>query len=187
MYQRESYQDVLALIGRWKIVSKKQKKVILIGNFSVGKTSLIRRFVENSFSDEYISTIGMKISKKEININDEILMLLIWDIEGAVDKVKRVNKTYMRGANGVIIVADITSNDIKDDIISHLNDFYSVNKDTVPAIIAINKIDKNMDFRIDISDIIARYPMILDKFYTSAKDSLNVEPMFELLSKEMIK
>jgi len=168
-------------------VSKKQKKVILIGNFSVGKTSLIRRFVENSFSDEYISTIGMKISKKEIKINDEILMLLIWDIEGAVDKVKRVNKTYMRGANGVIIVADISSSDIKDDIISHLDDFYSVNKDNIPAIIALNKIDKNRDFTINIEDIFSNYPMILDKFYTSAKDSLNVEEMFKLLSKEMLK
>jgi len=168
-------------------VSKKQKKVILIGNFSVGKTSLIRRFVENSFSDEYISTIGMKISKKEIKINDEILLLLIWDIEGAVDKVKRVNKTYMRGANGVIIVADIFSSDIKDDIISHLDDFYSVNKDNIPAIIALNKIDKNRDFTINIEDILSNYPMILDKFYTSAKDSLNVEEMFKLLSKEMLK
>lgn len=168
-------------------MSKKQKKVILIGNFSVGKTSLIRRFVENSFSDEYISTIGMKISKKEIKINDEILMLLIWDIEGAVDKVKRVNKTYMRGANGVIIVADISSSDIKDDIISHLDDFYSVNKDNIPAIIALNKIDKNRDFTINIEDIFSNYPMILDKFYTSAKDSLNVEEMFKLLSKEMLK
>ena len=153
-------------------MSKKQKKVILIGNFSVGKTSLIRRFVENSFSDEYISTIGMKISKKEIKIDDEILTLLIWDIEGAVDKVKRVNKTYMRGANGVIIVADIISNDIKDDIISHLEDFYSVNSNNIPAIIAINKIDKNMDFKIDISDIIANHPMILDKFYTSVEELL---------------
>ncbi len=168
-------------------MNKKQKKIILIGSFSVGKTSLIRRFVENSFSDKYISTIGMKISKKEIQIKDEILMLLIWDIEGAVNKVKRVNKTYMRGASGVIIVSDISSIGIKEDLILHLEDFYSVNKQDIPAIIAFNKIDKNKDFSIDISDIFDKYPSLLASFKTSAKDSLNVENMFTLLSKEMLK
>lgn len=168
-------------------MSRKQKKVILIGNFSVGKTSLIRRFVENSFSDKYISTIGMKISKKEIRINDELLTLLIWDIEGAVNKVKRVNKTYMKGASGVIIVSDISSLDIKEDILIHLEDFYSVNKDDVPAIIAFNKFDKNLDFKIDISDIFSKYQSLIGSFNTSAKDSLNVENMFMLLSKEMLK
>jgi small GTP-binding protein len=169
-------------------VIKKQKKIILIGNFSVGKTSLIRRFVENSFSDKYISTIGMKISKKEIQIKDEILMLLIWDIEGAVNKVKRVNKTYMRGASGVIIVSDISSStDIKNDIMIHLDDFYSVNKEDIPAIVAFNKFDKNENFKLDISDVFSKYPSLVGEFNTSAKDSLNVENMFMLLSKEMLK
>jgi len=163
----------------------KQKKVILMGNFSVGKTSLIRRFVDNSFSDTYISTIGVKISKKNINVNNNNLTLLIWDIEGALDKIKRVNKTYIKGASSAIIVTDITSEDIIDSLKIHLDDLYSVNG-AIPTIIAINKIDKNPDFTINLDEIKSLYPFVVNSFFTSAKIGLNVESMFDCLSKEMV-
>ncbi len=162
----------------------KQKKVILIGNFAVGKTSLIRRFVENSFSDKYISTIGVKISRKEVILEKEKLMLLIWDIEGAIDKIKRVNKTYMRGTNGAIIVADITTNNIEEDLLLHLKDLYQVNGD-IPSVIAFNKIDIDNNFDFDTKKIANSYPKIVGFYKTSAKTGLNVEEMFKKLSNEM--
>lgn len=59
------------------------KKICLIGDFGVGKTSLIRRFVENQFSDEYLSTVGVKISRKPVDIpGGSVVQLLIWDLEG---------------------------------------------------------------------------------------------------------
>ncbi|SFV50606.1 Mll3243 protein [hydrothermal vent metagenome] len=165
---------------------RKQKKVILMGNFSVGKTSLIRRFVDNSFSDKYISTIGVKISKKIIEFNNKSITLLIWDIEGALDKIKRVNKTYIKGANSAIIVSDVLSENIIEDLKMNLDDLYSVNG-FLPTIIAINKIDKNPDFQIDLDEIKSLYPSVVDSFFTSAKSGVNVENIFQKLIEEMEK
>jgi len=164
----------------------KQKKVILMGNFSVGKTSLIRRFVDNSFSDDYISTIGVKVSKKSMAIdNQQPLTLLIWDIEGALDKIKRVNKSYIKGASSAVIVTDIISEDIIDTLKIHLDDLFSVNG-SIPTIIAINKIDKEPNFSIDLSELISLYPFVVTSFFTSAKSGKNVECMFNKLYEEMI-
>lgn len=163
----------------------RQKKVVLIGDFSVGKTSLIRRYVENSFSDTYLSTIGVKISKKNITIDDETILLLIWDIEGALDKIKRVNKTYIKGASAAIIVTDVTSTEIESTLQKHLDDIHSVNG-AIPSMIAFNKIDKDESFIIDIDDILQKNSNIVGTFKTSAKSGKNVEKMFELLVKEIV-
>ncbi len=162
----------------------KQKKIILMGNFSVGKTSLIRRYVENSFSDKYLTTIGVKISKKIVEIDGDELILLIWDIEGALDHVRRVNKGYIKGANAAIIVTDVLSEDIYDTLSLHLDDLQSVNGE-IPTIIAINKIDIDENFEIDLSMLRERYPSIVDIQYTSAKNDKNVGELFQILSHEI--
>lgn len=163
----------------------KQKKIILMGNFSVGKTSLIRRYVENSFSDKYLTTIGVKISKKSLLTDDNEMLLLIWDIEGALDHIRRVNKTYIKGANAAIVVTDVLSENIYDTLAMHLGDIQSVNGE-IPTLIAINKIDIDEDFEIDLSLLRENYPSIVDILYTSAKSNTNVEEMFQALSQEII-
>ena len=162
----------------------KQKKIILMGNFSVGKTSLIRRYVENSFSDKYLTTIGVKISKKVLDIDGDELILLIWDIEGALDHIRRVNKSYIKGANAAIIVTDVLSDDIEDTLSLHLDDLQSVNGE-IPTIIAVNKIDIDESFEIDLSQLRERYPSIIDILYTSAKSDRNVSELFQILSHEI--
>jgi len=163
----------------------KQKKIILMGNFSVGKTSLIRRYVENSFSDKYLTTIGVKISKKSLTIDGDEMLLLIWDIEGALDHTRRVNKTYIKGANAAIVVTDVLSENIYDTLAVHLDDLKSVNGD-IPTIIAINKIDIDEGFEIDLSQLKVSYPFIVDILYTSAKNNTNVEEIFHILSREIV-
>ena len=74
------------------------KKVLLVGNFGVGKTSLIRQFVLNEFSEDYISTIGVRVSTKIVNLNGEQIKLLIWDVAGTKDDEK-VPKAYFLGAS----------------------------------------------------------------------------------------
>lgn len=156
-----------------------------MGNFSVGKTSLIRRYVENSFSDKYLTTIGVKISKKSLSIDGNEMLLLIWDIEGALDKTRRVNKTYIKGANAAIVVTDVLSENIYDTLAMHLDDLQSTNGD-IPTIIAINKIDIDDGFEIDLSQLREEYPFVIDVLYTSAKSDTNVEKMFHLLSQEIV-
>jgi len=162
----------------------KQKKIILIGNFSVGKTSLIRRYVENSFSDKYLTTIGVKISKKSLIIDKDKIILLIWDIEGALDHKKGVNKTYLKGANAAIVVTDVLSENIESSLDMHLSDLYSVNGD-IPTLIAINKIDMDEDFEIDLKELRKSHPFVVGVIFTSAKNDINVEEMFQILSKEI--
>ena len=83
------------------------KKVLLVGNFGVGKTSLIRRFVLNEFSEEYISTIGVRVSSKIIQIENQEIKLLIWDVAGTSDDEK-VPKAYFLGSSAAMYVFDLS-------------------------------------------------------------------------------
>ncbi len=121
------------------------KKVCLIGDFGVGKTSLIRRYIDRQFSDQYLSTIGVKISQKNIisthlNSLEQKLQLLIWDIEGQT-KFQAISRNYLEGAQGAIIVADLNRQDTIDNIPSHIELITSVNPKGLILMVAVNKID----------------------------------------------
>jgi small GTP-binding protein len=121
------------------------KKICLIGDFGVGKTSLIRRYIDRQFSDQYLSTIGVKISQKNIdfinpNCPDQKLQLLIWDIEGQT-KFQAIARNYLEGAQGAIIVADLNRKDTIDNIPAHIKLVTSVNPKGLVLMVAINKID----------------------------------------------
>jgi GTPase SAR1 family protein len=76
-----------------------QKKVCMLGSFSVGKTSLVRRFVESMFSDAYLTTVGVKIDKKPLQVEGNDLTLMLWDIYGE-DDFQKMRMSYLRGARG---------------------------------------------------------------------------------------
>ena len=80
---------------------------IMLGDFAVGKTSLVRRFVEGRFDDKYLSTIGVKISRRNIEHNNDSVSLIVWDLAGG-DEFIRSNSGYLRGAAGALIVCDLT-------------------------------------------------------------------------------
>jgi len=82
-----------------------QLKVCFIGASAVGKTSLIRRYVDGIFSEKYLTTIGVKIDKKIVNIADDICQLMIWDLEGT-DRFCGFQPRYLRGAAAYVIVID---------------------------------------------------------------------------------
>src|ERR1700733_11841325 len=84
-----------------------QKKVCLLGPFGVGKTSLIRRYVQSIFSDAYLTTVGVKIDKKMLTVGTEAVTLVLWDIAGE-DDVTSIRMSYVRGAAGYFLVADGT-------------------------------------------------------------------------------
>ncbi len=84
-----------------------QKKICLLGDFSVGKTSLVRRYVEGRFDDKYLSTIGVKISRKVLQRDDYMLKLLIWDLAGG-EEFEELSQRYLLGAAGALIVCDLT-------------------------------------------------------------------------------
>ncbi|MGW8123363.1 Rab family GTPase [Roseivirga echinicomitans] len=83
------------------------KKVILVGHFGVGKTSLVQQFVYSKFSEKYLTTIGVKIDKKVVQFDGYQMTLLIWDIAGETEQ-SSVSKSYMLGSHGIIYVFDLS-------------------------------------------------------------------------------
>jgi GTPase SAR1 family protein len=84
-----------------------QKKICMLGSFAVGKTSLIRRFVESIYSEAYHTTVGVKIDKRVVRHNDSDVTLVLWDLYGE-DEFQKMRWPYLRGAAGYLLVADGT-------------------------------------------------------------------------------
>ena len=84
-----------------------QKKICMLGGFSVGKTSLVKRYVESVFSEAYLTTVGVKIDKKTVALGDRPVSLILWDLAGE-DDLASLRLSYLRGAAGYVLVADGT-------------------------------------------------------------------------------
>lgn len=84
------------------------RKVCMLGDFGVGKTSLVARYVRNTFSDKYLTTVGVKVDSRAIALDEgTTLKLVIWDIAGKT-VLDSLSQNYLRGASGLILVADGT-------------------------------------------------------------------------------
>ncbi|MGB7441339.1 MAG: Rab family GTPase [Coleofasciculaceae cyanobacterium] len=168
------------------------KKICLVGDFGVGKTSLIRRFVERQFSDQYLSTVGVKISRKTIDLPGETpqetvkLQLMIWDLEGHT-KFKSIAPSYLQGASGVIIVADVTRLETVQRVPEHIDLFLSVNPKGSVVIAAFNKSDLLAQEEIAGMKDIERIEQVLATYQTSAKTGLNVDEIFYKLAYSIVK
>jgi small GTP-binding protein len=84
-----------------------QKKICMIGAFSVGKTSLVKRYVQSLFSETYLTTVGVKIDKKVVDVSGQTVNLILWDVAGE-DDISALRMSYLRGAAGYVLVADGT-------------------------------------------------------------------------------
>jgi small GTP-binding protein len=160
-----------------------KKKVCLLGSFSVGKTSLIKRFVESIFNDKYITTIGVKIDKKTLSISNKEITLMIWDLEGEDDYTK-INTSYLRGSSGYILVADGTRPDTLKVSLAIHESIQSLLGPT-PAVLAMNKSDIEDQWLITPQAITHVY-QDLTLIKTSAKSGENVDKLFSLLSQKIL-
>ena len=148
-------------------------KIVMVGDFGVGKTSLVKRFVDNSFSEEYLSTIGVSISKKHLNEST----LMLWDIEGHTE-FKPIFKQYLLGAKGFIVVADITRQNTIENIAKHIQLCHDVVKGA-PISVALNKSDiKHTISQETLSSIKKISPLIINVLKTSAKNGDAVLDIF---------
>ena len=84
-----------------------KKKICLVGAFAVGKTSLVQRYVHSIFSEKYHTTVGVKVDRKRVVVDEIPTELIIWDLHGE-DAFQSVRMHYLRGASGCIYVADGT-------------------------------------------------------------------------------
>lgn len=168
------------------------KKICLVGDFNVGKTSLIRRFVDRQFSDQYLSTVGVKISRKNVELKEAAdqkniqIQLLIWDLEGST-KFKSIAPTYLQGSKGVIIVGDLTRPETIDHIQDHIQLFLRVNPKG-QIVVALNKADLLDEAKL--AKLLASYQPDPDRvsaiYSTSAKTGKDVDLIFQTLTTKIM-
>jgi small GTP-binding protein len=161
------------------------KKVCLIGAFSVGKSALVERFVHSIFSDQYLSTVGVKISKKIIDLNGADLTMVLWDMEGK-DDFADVHMSYLRGAMGFFVVADGTRKETLT-MALNLRKMALETAGDVPHILLVNKADREEDWEITDEQLAAHESKGIRIIKTSAKTGHGVEEAFASLAKAMMK
>lgn len=161
-----------------------QKKVSLLGAFAVGKTSLVARFVHSIFSDTYLTTVGVKIEKKVLQIDAQPVTLLLWDLAGE-DAFMQVRMSYVRGSSGYLLVADGTRR-------STIDTIYALQKQVkealgdIPFVLVLNKVDLEEDWIVDDelrADFVARGWNVVN---TSAKSGVGVEEAFAILGRKIL-
>ncbi len=161
-----------------------QKKICMLGSFAVGKTSLVRRFVESIYSDVYQTTVGVIVDRKNVQVNGADLTLVLWDIYGE-DDYQKMRWTYLRGASGYLLVADGTRKATIDKALS-LEQRVREEVGIIPFVFVINKCDLAQDWEVDS----ALEMQIAEKGWSllrsSAKTGEGVEEAFSLLARKML-
>lgn len=156
------------------------KKITVLGNFGVGKTSLIRKFVTNEFSTDYKVTIGVHVVKKEVEINNEIVSLVIWDLEGT-DDLQKINKAYLMGSHGFIYVYDVkrpsTYKNLEEDI-----SFLKTSFNTSLVMVVGNKVDIITEEELHALKNSPANP----NYFSSAKTGENIETLFNAIANQLI-
>ncbi len=162
-----------------------QKKICLLGDFSVGKTSLIRRFVEGRFDDKYLGTIGVKISRKTLVRSYGQMNLLIWDLAGSNGFDTPSEMSYLRGAAGALIVCDLTRKNTLAAFAKYAHLIRAINP-TASLFFVGNKMDLVNERVVSDSDLnIACLPFQGDWFLASAKTGEQVESAFARLAEQI--
>ena len=165
-----------------------KKKICLLGDGSVGKTSLIRKFVYDQFSDDYIITIGTKVSWKELNLSglrgSYKIKLMIWDIIGQRE-FEKLQHEFFRGAHGALVVSDLSRYETFENLRYWIRRLKAVSGE-VPFIFLGNKndLDSKEISKRDLETISADYET--EFMFTSAKTGENVERAFTLLGRNIL-
>ena len=160
-------------------------KLVLLGDMAVGKTSLVLRFINNTFNEKYVTTIGADFLIKDLKLLGAPVRLMIWDLGGQV-QWEGIRARYMAGADGCILVFDVSR---KGDFEGYLAQWLGEIHDHIgdpPIIIVGNKID--LPPQVDLKKV-AKFVQKLNHSYieTSAKTGTRVEAMFQKIAAEIVK
>jgi len=158
-----------------------KKKICMVGHFGVGKTSLVRRFVDSMFDERYLTTVGVKIDRKDVMVGSETVTLMLWDLAGE-DDLEQLKISHLRGASGYILVMDgcraITlakAVELQERITAQLG--------PLPFVAVLNKADLRDQWEVQESAL-AEHRWAT--FETSAKAGSGVEEMFLALAAKLL-
>ena len=156
----------------------------MLGGFAVGKTSLVRRFVTNVFSDHYQTTIGVTVEKKSVTVDNQDVTLMLWDLYGE-DEFQHVRESYLRGSAGYILVMDGTRRATLDTALK-LQKTAARTVGTVPFALIINKADLRSEWEIDEGEIQQLRERGWTVMFGSAKLGQGVEEVFMAVAAKML-
>jgi len=162
-----------------------QKKTCMAGAFATGKTSLVQQFVSSKFSEKYLSTVGVKIDRKEVDVAGTGVKLLLWDLAGQ-DKCQSVQASYFTGSSGIFFVVDGT----RRETLAELAGLMALVQDSlgaVPAVIAFNKADLVDQWQVGHGDVAALRGEGRYILKTSAKTGAGMESAFLWLAGQALK
>ena len=162
-----------------------QKKICLLGDFAVGKTSLVQRFVEGRFDDKYLSTVGVKISRKTLKRSYGEMNMLVWDLAGS-NGFESSSSTYMQGATGALIVCDLTRRDTLTACENYARQIRIMNPG-IQLVFVGNKVDMTKEREVFVPDLLATLSVFGERtfFLTSAKTGEKVEDAFNHLAEKI--
>jgi small GTP-binding protein len=161
-----------------------QKKICMLGSFSVGKTSLVRRFVETIFSDDYLTTVGVKIVKKQLRVEDDDVILMLWDLYGE-DEFQKLHMSYLRGTSGFLLVVDGTRRATLDKALA-LKEEADKALGPVKSLLVLNKCDLADQWEVDAEKEKELRERGWSVVRTSAKTGEGVDETFTLLARAML-
>jgi small GTP-binding protein len=161
-----------------------QKKICMLGSFAVGKTSLVRRFVESIFSDTYHTTVGVKIDKKVVRIDGSEINLVLWDLYGD-DDFQKIRWSYFQGASGYLLVADGTRRTTIDKAVE-LEERARKEIGSVPFVFVVNKCDLKDEWEFDSDSEAGLARKKWSILRSSAKTGEAVDEAFSQLTRKIV-
>jgi len=161
-----------------------EKKICMLGTLAVGKTSLVRRFIEGIYSEGYQTSIGVKVDKKSVREAGQEVKLVLWDIFGE-DRFQKVQASYWRGMFGYLLVVDGTRGNTLDEALA-LNQRVTDTGLKVPAILLVNKADLADQWEIGDDRLAQLTQSGWEIMRTSAKTGENVDAAFSRLTSKML-
>lgn len=160
-------------------------KVVIVGDSSVGKTNLVKRFMNNTFIKDSKATVGVEFMSKTFIVNKKVFKVELWDTAGQ-ERYKAITAAYYKGAKGAMIVYDVTSKSTFDNVDKWCNELRMKGSNNINIIMIGNKTDlkDNIVINSDMSQEKGKFLQI-PVMETSALDSSNVKEAFYLLIQEM--
>ena len=180
--------------GSQKIAKKLSKskqfdytfKIVMIGDSGVGKSCILLRFADDKFNENFYATIGVDFRFKNVMVDDKSVKLQIWDTAGQ-ERFKTITSAYYRGADGIIIVYDITDRNSFAHIKDWLDDVNKYTDDNPLKIIVGNKIDLIKDKQINNNDMKTMTAQTgIEIIECSAKDNIKINDLMEIMTKKLI-
>jgi len=160
-------------------------KLLLIGDSGVGKSCLLLRFADDTYSESYISTIGVDFKIRTIEHDGKTIKLQIWDTAGQ-ERFRTITSSYYRGAHGIIVVYDVTDSDTFDNVKQWLQEIERYASENVKKLLVGNKSDLTQRKQVDFTTAKEYAKQLEIPFLeTSAKANTNVEQAFITMASEI--